>query len=96
MCVKQRGFCAIGGPGAVDRLEIVVIHGEDQVEVAEVGRHDLARPLAGIVIAAPRRRPQPARIGRIADMPGAGAGAIDMPVEAAVSGHRAGNAIGGG
>ena len=55
------------------RGEIVAIKREDQVEAPEIGWRDLPPAQAGDVDAVPPRDGDRPRVGRLADMPAAGA-----------------------
>ncbi len=79
--VEQADFGAGAGAVGAEALEpgaVVGVHSEDQVEIVEIRRAHLARPLAAVVVTPRRGGLQPARVGRIADMPGPQPGAVDL------------------
>lgn len=65
---------------------IAEIHGEKVVELIKVGEIHFARALMADGVAALARRLDHARIRRIANMPGAGAGGINKEIDVSVSG----------
>lgn len=76
--------------------QVLPIHRQNQVEVVEIARLQLPGAQAGQVIA-----PRPGRglhraIGRLADMPAAGAGAVGIDSQARAGGQMAKHPLGGG
>jgi len=67
----------LGRGHRLEVLHIRLVHAEDEVESAEIGRHDAARLLRRDVDAMACRDVDGARVGRRSQMPSAGAGGID-------------------
>ncbi|ANK74196.1 hypothetical protein FA04_17175 [Ensifer adhaerens] len=60
------------------RADIVLVHAEDEVEITEICRSHLASAQRRNIEAVPPRRLYRSPVRRIADMPGAGSGRIDL------------------
>ena len=66
----------------LQRAQVAAVHRQDHVELVEIVRPDLARALRAQVVAAVARVVLRALVGRLADVPVAGAGGLDVQLNA--------------